>query len=705
MYHTTIRKLLFTILIVFFFTNILCGCDDSSSGGDDKGASSGETTEITWYKDSDGDGFGDSGASLVQSSQPLNYVDNADDCDDFDAEIYPGASELCDGRDNDCDGEIDEGACDLKQIAITGEIQNLTAAEAYISEDSYFQLVVMPESGILDFETDDQGRIVYPSDLETAEIQSSDSFQFDILNLLPGKYVIAAQSLEYYGSGSAVSPLLSRSNGEFAEVNIPEDYAAPMSIELGEVFIPIPEKVAQEENSDSQNAQVPPMPPGISASDGAYTDKVLVTWNATDGATSYEVYRSESYMGTKAKLTTTSETSYADNSVPCGDSYYYWVKAKNAYGSSNFFYSDLGYRKCPAPSAPSNLSASDGDYEDMVRLSWSEVSEATGYDIYRATSADGPKTLIDSVGSVNYEDMNLVCEVTYYYWVKATNPTGESDFSSFDTGNQACSDSSVSGGDTPTSIGSIPAPTGVTASDGTYVDKIRIKWNDVSRSTSYDVYRSKDICGFKVKIGSTSANVYDDMSVPNRNIYYYWVKSKDSTAESEFSDYDTGHLMDIPEPPRGVSASDGKYLDKILVTWKGVGIAKWYDVYRADWAGATKTKIGTTSGTQLYDNSVECSTCCPDTYAYFVKARNEAGVSAFSDYDTGYVYRTLRDPDGVSASDDKNCCVYVRWEPVAGAKHYRIYRASTLSGTKSLIGTVDASCGCYVYRDSTATCP
>ena len=32
-----------------------------------------------------------------------------DDCDDASAAVFPGASETCDGKDNDCDGEVDEG--------------------------------------------------------------------------------------------------------------------------------------------------------------------------------------------------------------------------------------------------------------------------------------------------------------------------------------------------------------------------------------------------------------------------------------------------------------------------------------------------------------------------------------------------------------------------------------------------------------------
>ncbi len=41
------------------------------------------------------------------------YTVQAGDCNDNDATIYPGAVELCDGLDNDCDGEVDEGCPEL----------------------------------------------------------------------------------------------------------------------------------------------------------------------------------------------------------------------------------------------------------------------------------------------------------------------------------------------------------------------------------------------------------------------------------------------------------------------------------------------------------------------------------------------------------------------------------------------------------------
>jgi len=78
------------------------GIDDNCDGAVDE---SGQW----WYSDADGDGYGGEGDQMDSCTQPPDYVADGNDCDDNDSAVNPGAAEICDGTDNNCDGVVDEG--------------------------------------------------------------------------------------------------------------------------------------------------------------------------------------------------------------------------------------------------------------------------------------------------------------------------------------------------------------------------------------------------------------------------------------------------------------------------------------------------------------------------------------------------------------------------------------------------------------------
>jgi len=86
----------------------ICDAIDNDCDGLVDNADPGITGQVEWFADADGDGFGDPAESMMSCYPPSDHVDNDLDCDDSNPDIHPGA-EICNGIDDDCDGDIDDG--------------------------------------------------------------------------------------------------------------------------------------------------------------------------------------------------------------------------------------------------------------------------------------------------------------------------------------------------------------------------------------------------------------------------------------------------------------------------------------------------------------------------------------------------------------------------------------------------------------------
>ncbi len=115
------------------------GVDDDCDGAIDEDA----TDATTWYADDDGDGVGVDATAVLACAAPTGTeVGTGGDCDDGDPWVHPGAEDLCDGVDNDCDpGTTESGVAGLDEGAwwdLTSSFQLGTAgaiAWSYLAYD------------------------------------------------------------------------------------------------------------------------------------------------------------------------------------------------------------------------------------------------------------------------------------------------------------------------------------------------------------------------------------------------------------------------------------------------------------------------------------------------------------------------------------------------------------------------------------------
>ncbi|MDO9085086.1 MAG: hypothetical protein Q7U53_02660 [Anaerolineaceae bacterium] len=179
-------------------------------------------------------------------------------------------------------------------------------------------------------------------------------------------------------------------------------------------------------------------PTAVDASDGTESDKVIVSWTASTNASYYQIFRNEINSTNDAtRLTENQEFSpYEDLSATPEKNYYYWIKACNMTDCSNYSLPDVGFSILNAPNPPTLIDASDGTFFDKVRISWNEVETATYYKVFRTTSDSMIEfeTLTENNVSNQYDDITAIPEEEYYYWIKACNLIGCSDYSNPDTG-------------------------------------------------------------------------------------------------------------------------------------------------------------------------------------------------------------------------------------------------------------------------------
>ena len=115
-----------------------------------------------FYSDSDNDGFGSIQEVVESCFPPEGYVNNHNDCDDFDTSISPMASELCDGTDNNCNEVVDDDAVDRLRIMLMKMKMALKCSSKYSA-------CAKPDGYVDSSDCDDTRDLVNPAMVETCD--------------------------------------------------------------------------------------------------------------------------------------------------------------------------------------------------------------------------------------------------------------------------------------------------------------------------------------------------------------------------------------------------------------------------------------------------------------------------------------------------------------------------------------------------------
>jgi len=165
----------------------------------------------------------------------------------------------------------------------------------------------------------------------------------------------------------------------------------------------------------SINCPLPVAPTNVSATDGTYSNKVIVTWFAVPGALSYNVYRDGIL-----KQSNIAGINWTDTNTAYGVIYYYQVEAVNSCGEGPEAPPDPGEpgNTCILPLPPTGLTASDGTYSDHIALKWNVVLGVV-YNIFR-----NGVLYQSGIIPTSWDDYGINPGVIYSYEIQSQNSCG-----------------------------------------------------------------------------------------------------------------------------------------------------------------------------------------------------------------------------------------------------------------------------------------
>ena len=531
------------------------------------------------------------------------------------------------------------------------------------------------------------------------------------------------------------------------------------------------DKIVHATNDSSISA-----PSNVSASNGSYTSYVQVSWDSVSSTATYAIYRSTSENGTYLQIADNPSSPYNDTSAVAGTTYYYKIKAcTGSVGSiacSNYSDYASGYISL----------VTIADAVDNTNLSFTSSGDANWFGQTQTFYYDSDAAQSGDIGHDQQSCMQTTVagssDLSFYWKVSSESYFNYLEFYIYNSGGQNSRISSntdwqrksyvlsagdkvlrwcyikdfpgYSGSDTgwvdkivhATNDSSIPAPTGVNASNGSYTSYVQVSWDSVSSTATYVIYRSTSENGTYLQIADSQSLSYNDTLPIIGNTYYYKIKACTGSVGivtcSNYSDYALGYISSVP-------IADA--IDNTNLSFTSSGDANWFgqtQTFYYDSDAAQSGDIGnyqqscmqtTVAGSNDLSFYWKVSSESDDYLRFYIDNIEQSKISGDIDWqqksyvlnagdkvlkwcytknyyydsgsDTGWVDKivhavndsSIPTPTGVNASNGSyTSYVQVSWDSVSSTATYAIYRSTSADGIYSQIATIPSS----PYDDTSA---
>lgn len=424
------------------------------------------------------------------------------------------------------------------------------------------------------------------------------------------------------------------------------------------------------------------------------------------------------------------------NTIPVGES------QESGTDSSYFIENDLELTVSPLISAPIGVTASKGDFEDRIEITWKPVvygNKSALYYVYRSVDNKNYVLLnsspLYSNAYTQYLDSDgLDAEAVYYYRVRAYSDAYD-----------------IAGHLSVAAEGYlVKGPSYFSASLRDRSDYVELRWKPVDGALYYTLERARVETGGEAPLSDKAYSrignpitessydevseqfVYHDFStsdggelIPQYDYFYRLYAHKDADTKSRPSYAARGALLavGVPAQPVILNVTKGLIQDKVRITWNAVNCDS-YLLYRITEEDLTS---GNTVGTEIpniRDSLINDASAGTVTYYdsdpavgngslfyYRVAAKNSIGIGRSSAFETESD-RTVSLGFGIRNFENESISVLVsregfkvEWNPVSGAASYYIFRYGPVNPPGSVLGSSIAATDwqfvCETERDVT----